>query len=55
LKFILKLLLFHSLVLDIDGDDVLLGVEAPEWMEIDEIEASLWEDEVEEFSPMQAR
>ena len=32
-------------VLDIDGDEVTLAIDAPEWMEINEIEEGLFEDE----------
>lgn len=42
-------------VLDIDGDEVVLGIDAPEWMGIDENEASVWEDEVEQWSALQPR
>ena len=42
-------------VLDIDGDDVVLAIDAPEWMEIDGNEPSRWEDELEEWSPFQPR
>jgi carbon storage regulator CsrA len=42
-------------VLDIDGDEVVLAIDAPEWMEIDVNEASLLEDEVEEWSLLQPR
>jgi carbon storage regulator CsrA len=42
-------------VLDIDGDEVVLGIDAPEWMEIDEMQPSRWEDELEEWSLLQPR
>ncbi len=42
-------------VLEIDGDEVTLAIDAPEWMEIDGSEASLREDEVEEWSPLPPR
>jgi carbon storage regulator CsrA len=42
-------------VLDIDGDEVVLAIEAPEWVEIDGDEPSRWEDEAEECSPLQPR
>ena len=42
-------------VLDIDGDEVVLAIDAPEWVEIDEIEASRLEDVLEEWSPLQPR
>ncbi len=42
-------------VLDIDGDEAVLAIDAPEWMEIDGEEASLLESELEEWCPMQPR
>lgn len=42
-------------VLEIDGDEVVLAIDAPEWMEIDGSEASFWEDELEVRSPLQPR
>lgn len=42
-------------VLDIDGDDVVLGIEVPAWMEIDGNEPSRLDDELEESSPLQPR
>ena len=42
-------------VLDIDGDEVTLAIDAPEWMEIDVKEASQLEDEVEEWSLLRPR
>ena len=40
-------------VLDIDSDEVVLAIDAPEWMEIDGNEASILEAEVEEWSLLQ--
>jgi hypothetical protein len=42
-------------VLDLDGDDVTLAIDAPEWMEIDGDGAGLPEYELEEWSPLQPR
>jgi carbon storage regulator CsrA len=42
-------------VLGIDGDEVVLAIDAPEWMEIDGEEASLLENELEEWCPVQPR
>jgi carbon storage regulator CsrA len=42
-------------VLDIDDDDVVLAIDAPEWMQIDGNEPSRWEDELEEWSPSRPR
>ena len=42
-------------VLDINGDDVVLAIDAPEWMEIDEYEPSRSEDEWEDWSPLRPR
>lgn len=42
-------------VLKISGDEVVLGIDAPEWMEIDECEPSCFEDELEEWGPLQPR
>ncbi len=42
-------------VLDIDGDEVVLEIDNPEWMEIDGNGASLLESELEEWSPTQPR
>jgi sRNA-binding carbon storage regulator CsrA len=42
-------------VLDINGDDVVLAIDAPEWMEIDENEPKRLEDELEEWSPLRPR
>ena len=36
-------------VLEIDGDEVVLGIDAPEWMEIDEPSC------LEEWGPLQPR
>ncbi len=41
-------------VLDIDGDEVVFAIDAPEWMEIDGHEPSSL-DELEECSPLQPR
>ena len=40
-------------VLDIDGDDVVLAIDAPDWVEIDGNEPSHAQDE--EWSPLQPR
>ena len=42
-------------VFDFDGDEVILAIDAPEWVEIDEFEASPSEDVLEELSPLQPR
>jgi carbon storage regulator CsrA len=42
-------------VLDIDGDEVLLAIDAPECVEIDGNEPSRSGDEMEEWSPLQPR
>ena len=42
-------------VLAIDGDEVVLGIDAPEWMEIEGNEPSRLEDELEEWGPLQPR
>ena len=42
-------------VLDIDGDKVVLAIDAPEWVEIDGREPIGSEDELEEWSPLQPR
>ena len=42
-------------VLDINGDDVVLAIDAPEWMEIGGNEPSRSEDEWEEWSPLRPR
>ena len=42
-------------VLDITGEDVVLGIDAPEWMEIDETEPNCAENELEEWSPLRPR
>jgi carbon storage regulator CsrA len=42
-------------VLDIDNDEVTLAIDAPEWIEIDEIGASLLDYKMEEWTPMQPR
>jgi hypothetical protein len=42
-------------VLDIDGDDVVLAIEAPEWMEIEETEPNRSEDELEDWSLLRPR
>ena len=42
-------------VLGIDGDEVVLAIDAPEWMEIDGIEASLLKNIVDEWCPIQPR
>jgi carbon storage regulator CsrA len=41
--------------IDIDGDEVTLAIDAPEWMEIDEVEAGRLEDVLEEWSLLQPR
>jgi carbon storage regulator CsrA len=42
-------------VLDIDGDEVVLGIDTPEWMEIGGNEPSHSENELEEWSPLRPR
>jgi len=42
-------------VLDIDGGDVTLAIDAPEWIEIDGNGASLLQDELAERCPVQIR
>ena len=42
-------------VLDINGDDVVLAIEAPEWMEIDGTEPSRSEDDSEDWSQLRPR
>ena len=42
-------------ILDIDGDEVTLAIDGPGWMEIDGNAASLLEDAVEEWCPMNPR
>ena len=42
-------------VLDIDGDEVVLAIDAPEWVKIDGNEPSHSEDELEAWSPLQPR
>jgi len=42
-------------VLDIDGDDVTLAIDAPEGLEINGKEPSLLESELDEWSPIQPR
>jgi carbon storage regulator CsrA len=45
-------------VLDVDGENVVLAINAPEWMEIDgtnATEPSRREDELEDWSPFQPR
>ena len=42
-------------VLEINGDEVVLGIDAPAWMEIDEIEPSRLEDKLEERGLLQPR
>jgi hypothetical protein len=42
-------------ILDIDGNEVTLAIDGPEWMEIDGNGASLLEDAVEEWCPMHPR
>jgi len=42
-------------VLDINGDDVVLEIDAPEWMEIDGNEPNRSEDEWEDWSPLRPR
>ena len=42
-------------VLDVDGENVVLAINAPEWMEIDENEPNRVEDELEEWTPLQPR
>ena len=42
-------------VLDINGDDVVLAIEAPEWMEIDGTEPNRSEDESKDRSPLRPR
>ena len=42
-------------VLDINGDDVVLAIDAPEWMEIDGNDPNRSEDELEDWSPFAPR
>jgi carbon storage regulator CsrA len=42
-------------VLDIDGDEVVLGIDAPEWMPIEETEPIRSEDELEDWMPLRPR
>ncbi len=42
-------------VLEINGDEVVLAIDAPEWMEIDGGEAVFREHEAEMWSPLQPR
>ena len=42
-------------VLDINGDDVVLAIDAPEWMEIGKTESNRSEDEPEDWSPLRPR
>ena len=41
-------------VLDIDGDEVVLEIDAPEWLGIAGNQSSGCEDESEEWSPLQS-
>ena len=42
-------------VLDIDGGEVVLAIDAPEWVEINGQEPVRSEDELEEWNPVQPR
>ena len=42
-------------VLDIDSEEVVLAIDAPEWMEIDGNEPKRSEDELEGARPLQPR
>jgi carbon storage regulator CsrA len=42
-------------VLDIDGGEVVLEIDGPEWMEIDGNEPYRSEDELEEWIPLRSR
>ena len=42
-------------VLDVNGDNVALAIDAPEWMEIDGTEPNRAEDELEDWSPLRPR
>jgi hypothetical protein len=42
-------------VLDIDGDEVVLGIDAPEWVEIDGNEPGRSKGKLEESNPMRPR
>ena len=42
-------------VIEINGDEVVLEIDAPEWMEIDEYEPSCLEDKLEERWLLQPR
>jgi carbon storage regulator CsrA len=42
-------------VLDVNGDDVVLAIDAPEWMEIEECGPNRAEDELENWSPSRPR
>ena len=42
-------------ILEIDGDEVVLAIDAPEWMEIDGTETSRSEEEFEVCGPLLPR
>jgi carbon storage regulator CsrA len=42
-------------VLDINGDAVVLGIDAPRWMEIDANQPERFDDEPENWSPPRPR
>ena len=42
-------------VLAIDGDEVILAIDAPEWAAIDGNELSRSQEELEEWTPLQPR
>jgi carbon storage regulator CsrA len=42
-------------VIELDGDEVILGVDAPEWMELGEIEIGSSEEEARLSNPLRPR
>jgi carbon storage regulator CsrA len=42
-------------ILDIFGDDVVLAIDAPEWIEVDGYGPNRSEDELEDWSPLRPR
>jgi carbon storage regulator CsrA len=42
-------------ILEIDGDNVVLGIDAPEWMEIVGNEPNRLKDNLEDWSPLRPR
>jgi carbon storage regulator CsrA len=42
-------------ILDIFGDDVVLAIDVPEWIEVDGYDPNRSEDELEDWSPLRPR